>query len=78
LYTKDVANEPISLLVTHMTSFDIRINRYEFLKLDFDAEQILGRLTIQAFDQIFGPQAEWILLGSGYMIWGLLTRLSNA
>jgi hypothetical protein len=58
LYTKDVANEPISLLVTHMTSFDIRINRYEFLKLDFDAEQILGRLTTQAFDQIFGPQAE--------------------
>jgi hypothetical protein len=32
LYTKDVANEPSFLLVTHTTSFDIQINRYEFLK----------------------------------------------
>jgi hypothetical protein len=55
---KDVANEPSFLLVTHTTSFYIWINRYEFLKLDLDAEQILDRLTIQAFDQIFGPQAE--------------------
>jgi hypothetical protein len=53
---KDVANEPSFLLVTHTTSFNIQINRYEFLKSDFDAEQILDRLTIQAFDQIFRPQ----------------------
>jgi hypothetical protein len=58
LYTKDVTNEPSFLLVTHTTCFDIRINRYEFLKSDFAAEQILGRLTIQAFDQNFGPQDE--------------------
>jgi hypothetical protein len=58
LYTKDVANEPNFLLVTHPTSFDIRINRYEFLKSAFAAEQILGRLTIQVFDQNFGPQDE--------------------
>jgi hypothetical protein len=31
LYMKDVANESSFLLVTHMTSFDIQINRYEFL-----------------------------------------------
>jgi hypothetical protein len=53
---KDVANEPSFLLVTNTTRFDIRINRYEFLKSDFAAEQILGRLTILAFDQNFGPQ----------------------
>jgi hypothetical protein len=58
LYIKDVTNKPSFLLVTHMTSFDIQINRYEFLNSDFVAEQILDRLTIQAFDQIFGPPAE--------------------
>jgi hypothetical protein len=58
LYTKDVTNEPRFLLVTHTTSFDIQINRYEFLKSDFTAEQILDRLTIQVFDQIFGPPDE--------------------
>jgi hypothetical protein len=31
LYTKDVANEPNFLLVTHTTSFDIWLDRYEFL-----------------------------------------------
>jgi hypothetical protein len=56
LYTKDVANEPSVLLVTHTTSFNIHLSRYEFLKLDFAAEQILDRLTIQALDEIFGPQ----------------------
>jgi hypothetical protein len=55
LDTKDVANEPSFLLVTHMTGFDIQINRYEFLKSYFAAELILDRLTIQVFDQIFGP-----------------------
>jgi hypothetical protein len=58
LYIKDVTNKPSFLLVTHMTSFDIQINRYEFLNSDFVAEQILDILTIQAFDQIFGPPAE--------------------
>jgi hypothetical protein len=57
-YTKDAVNESSFLLVTHMTSFEIHINRYEFLKSDFTAEQILDRLAIQAFDQIFGPPAE--------------------
>jgi hypothetical protein len=50
LYTKDVANKPSFLLVNHMTSFDIKINRYEFFNSGFAAEQILDRLTIQAFD----------------------------
>jgi hypothetical protein len=53
LYTKDVANEPIFLPVTHMTSFDIQIGRYEFLNSGFYAEQILDRLAIQVLDQIF-------------------------
>jgi hypothetical protein len=58
LYTKDVANELIFPLVTHTTSSDIQSNRYEFLKSDLDAEQILDRLTIQTFHQNFGPQDE--------------------
>jgi hypothetical protein len=58
LYTKDVANEPRFLLDTHTISFDIQINQYEFLNSRFAAEQILDRLTIQALDQIFGPQDE--------------------
>jgi hypothetical protein len=58
LYTKVITNEPRFLPVTHTTSFKIQINRYEFLNSDFAAEQFLDRLTIQAFDQIFGPQAE--------------------
>jgi hypothetical protein len=57
-YTKYVANEPSFLLVTHTTNFNIQINQYEFFKSGFAAEQILDRLTIQAFDQIFGPPAE--------------------
>jgi hypothetical protein len=57
-YMKDAINEPSFPLITHMTSFDIEINRYEFFMSDFTAEQILDRLTIQAFDQIFGPPAE--------------------
>jgi hypothetical protein len=55
---KNVANEPSFLLVTHMIIFDIWLDRYEFLKSDFAAEQILDRLTIQALDQVFGPQDE--------------------
>jgi hypothetical protein len=46
LNTKDVANERSFLLVTHTTSFDIQLDRYEFLNSDFAAEQILDRLTI--------------------------------
>jgi hypothetical protein len=53
LYMKDVANELSFLLVTHTTSSNLQSNRYEFLKSDLDAEQILDRLTIQAFDQNF-------------------------
>jgi hypothetical protein len=44
LYTKD-RNQ-----ITHMTSFDMQLGQYEFLKSDFTAEQILDRLTIQALD----------------------------
>jgi hypothetical protein len=40
LYTKDVSHEPRFLPVTHTTSFDIQINRYEFLKSGLDTEQI--------------------------------------
>jgi hypothetical protein len=50
LYTKAVANELSFPLVTHMTSSNIQSNRYEFLKSDLDAEQILDRLTIHVFD----------------------------
>jgi hypothetical protein len=58
LYTKAVANELSFPLVTHMTSSNIQSNRYEFLKSDLDAEQILDRLTIHVFDQNFGPEDE--------------------
>jgi hypothetical protein len=58
LYMKDVTNKPSFLLVTHMTSFDIQLGRYEFLKSNFVAEQILDTLTIRLLDQIFGPQNE--------------------
>jgi hypothetical protein len=46
LYMKDVANKSRFLLVTHTTSFNIQLDRYEFLKSDFAVEQILDRLTI--------------------------------
>jgi hypothetical protein len=68
LYKKDVANELSFPLVTHMTSSNIQSNQYEFLKSDLDAEQILDRLTIQAFDQNFGPQHERLLLRSKHTI----------
>jgi hypothetical protein len=58
LYMKDVTNELRFPLVTHTTSFDIQSIRYEFLKSDLDAEQIVNRLTMHAFDQNFGPQDE--------------------
>jgi hypothetical protein len=56
LYMKNVVNELIFLPVTHMTCFDIRFNRYEFLKSGFTAGQILDRLVIQVLGQVFGPQ----------------------
>jgi hypothetical protein len=51
---KDVANEPSFLLVTHMTSFDILLDQYEFLKLDFAAEQILDRLLYRRLIRFLG------------------------
>jgi hypothetical protein len=66
LYTKNVANELIFLLVTHMTCFNIRFGRYRFLNSDFSAEQILDRLGIQVLCQVFGPQDVQNLLGFGY------------
>jgi hypothetical protein len=51
---KDVANEPSFLLVTHMTSFDILLDRYKFLKLDFAAEQILDRLLYRRLIRFLG------------------------
>jgi hypothetical protein len=56
LYTKTVGNELRFLLVTHMTCFDTRFNRYGFLKSGFSAGQILDRLGIQVLGQVFGPQ----------------------
>jgi hypothetical protein len=55
LYTKNVFNKLIFLLVTHMTCFDIRFGRYGFLNSGFRAGQILDRLGIQVLGQIFGP-----------------------
>jgi hypothetical protein len=43
-YTKNVTNELSFLLVTHMTHFDIRFDRYGFLKSGYSAELILDRL----------------------------------
>jgi hypothetical protein len=47
LYTKNVFNKLDFLLVTHMTCFDIRFGRYEFLKSGFSADQVLDKLGIQ-------------------------------
>jgi hypothetical protein len=46
LYTKKVFNELNFLLVTHMTCFDIRFDRYEFLKSGFNTDQVLDTLVI--------------------------------
>jgi hypothetical protein len=56
LYTKKVANDLCFLLVTHMTCFDIRFDRYEFLKSGFNTDEVLERLVIQVLGQVFGPQ----------------------
>jgi hypothetical protein len=56
LYTKDVANELIFLLVTHTACFDIRFGRYKFLNSGFSARQTLDNLGIQVVDQVFGAQ----------------------
>jgi hypothetical protein len=55
---KNVANELIFLLVTHMTCFDTRFDRYEFLKSGFIIGQILDRLVVQVLGQVFGPH-DW-------------------
>jgi hypothetical protein len=55
-YTKNVVNKLSFLLVTHMTCFDTRFDRYEFLKSGFIVGQIRDRLVIQVLGQIFGPQ----------------------
>jgi hypothetical protein len=45
LYMKNVASELSFLLITHMACFDIRCDRYEFLKSGFSVGQILDRLV---------------------------------
>jgi hypothetical protein len=56
LYTKNVVNKLIFLLVTHTTCFDTRFDRYEFLKSGFIVGQILDRLVIQVLGPVFGPE----------------------
>jgi hypothetical protein len=46
-YTKDVADELIFLLVTHMTRFNIRFSCYGFLKSGYGAELILDILMLE-------------------------------
>jgi hypothetical protein len=52
LYTKNVANEPRFLPITHTTCFDIRFSRYRFLNSGFS----VGQIGIQVLGQVFGPQ----------------------
>jgi hypothetical protein len=64
LYTKDVDNETRFLLVTYRASFDIRLDRYEFLKSDFAAEQILDRLLYRRLIRFLGHKMSescWVL-----------------
>jgi hypothetical protein len=56
LYTKNVVNELLFLLVTYMTCFDIQFGLYQILKSGFSAGQILERLGIPVLGQVFGPQ----------------------
>jgi hypothetical protein len=55
-YAKDVANELIFLLVTHVTCIDIRFGRYGLLKSAFSTRQIRDSLGIRMLGQDFGPQ----------------------
>jgi small neutral amino acid transporter SnatA (MarC family) len=57
-YTKNVANELIFLVVTHMNCFDIWFGCYGILKSGSCSWQILDRLGIQVLDQVFGLQDE--------------------
>jgi hypothetical protein len=66
LYTENVANELIFLLVTHTTCFNIRFGCYGFLKSGFSARLILDNLGIQMLGQDFGPQDGSDMLESEY------------
>jgi hypothetical protein len=57
-YTKNVSNELIFLLVTHMTCCDIWFGLYAILKSGSRSGQIRDRLGIQVLGQVFGPQDE--------------------
>jgi hypothetical protein len=46
LYMKNVINDLRFLLVTHTTCFDIRFDRYGFLKSSFNTDQVLDILGI--------------------------------
>jgi hypothetical protein len=59
LHTKDVINEVISLLITHIAYFGIRFDCYDFFNSGFTAGQFLDRLVIQVLGEVFGAQDEW-------------------
>jgi hypothetical protein len=56
LYTKHAVNELSFLVVTHTTCFDIRFDRYEFLKLGFSVGQILDRLVYRGLVRFLGHE----------------------
>jgi hypothetical protein len=67
LYMKNVINELIFLVVTHMTCFDIRFGRYRFLKSEFSVRQILDRLVYRCLVRFLGHKI-------GETGWSLHTR----
>jgi hypothetical protein len=56
LYTKHAVNELSFLVVTHTTCFNIRFDRYEFLKLGFSVGQILDRLVYRGLVRFLGHE----------------------
>jgi hypothetical protein len=78
LYTKNVSNEVIFLLVTHTTCFNIRFGRYGILISGSSSGQILDGLGIHVLGQVFGPQRGRNMLGFEHKIWRKATQLSDA
>jgi hypothetical protein len=58
LYMQNVTNDLSFLPVAHMTCFDMRFDRYGFLKSGFNTDQVLDRLVIQVLGPVFGLQ-DW-------------------
>jgi hypothetical protein len=60
LHTKNATNEHNFTSVIHMAYSDTRLDRYGFLKLDYDAELFWTAWTLEQNPSFRGAQNEWI------------------